>query len=175
MSFTQSTFLSENVKLESKLVPSFLGLLKHPNQEKVGYKVVGSLGTESELLKIPKKEAFAVVQVGSHQFKVTPGDAIYVEKLNFADINDKIHLEKVLLLGTKWRTVIGRPVVPGAHVVATVEEHALDEKVIVFKKKRRKNYRRTNGHRQELTRLRILDLCGLPHEETQEHNPSIEV
>ncbi|CAI5520645.1 unnamed protein product [Closterium sp. Naga37s-1] len=101
------------------------------------------------------------VTVGSHQFKVTPGDAIYVEKLNFAHVNDVIHLEKVLLIGSPSESLIGRPTLPGAFVSALVEEHALDAKVIVFKKKRRKNYRRTNGHRQELTRLRILEIAGM--------------
>ncbi|CAI5519774.1 unnamed protein product, partial [Closterium sp. Naga37s-1] len=99
--------------------------------------------------------------VGSHQFKVTPGDAIYVEKLNFAHVNDVVHLEKVLLIGSPSESLIGRPTLPGAFVSALVEEHALDAKVIVFKKKRRKNYRRTNGHRQELTRLRILEIAGM--------------
>lgn len=70
-------------------------------------------------------------------------------------------LNKVLLLGSKDQTIVGRPTVPDAAVFAVVEEHALDEKVIIFKKKRRKNYRRTTGHRQELTRLRILEVKGI--------------
>eukprot|EP00271_Cylindrocystis_brebissonii_P001571 TRINITY_DN11840_c0_g1_i1.p1 TRINITY_DN11840_c0_g1~~TRINITY_DN11840_c0_g1_i1.p1 ORF type:complete len:288 (+),score=47.80 TRINITY_DN11840_c0_g1_i1:693-1556(+) len=129
------------------------------NSEHIGYGVVGRL--EAPLAKVHPKSVFAVVQVGSHQFKVTPGDAIYVEKLLFAEVNDKLALDKVLMLGSRWQTIIGRPILPGAHVVAVVEEHALDAKVIVFKKKRRKNYRRHRGHRQELTRLRILDVVGI--------------
>ncbi|KAJ0492334.1 putative ribosomal protein L21 [Helianthus annuus] len=65
------------------------------------------------------------------------------------------------MLGSKTQTMIGRPVLPEAAVHAVVEEHALDAKVIIFKKKRRKNYRRTKGHRQELTKLRITDIRGI--------------
>ncbi|KAJ0677713.1 putative ribosomal protein L21 [Helianthus annuus] len=73
----------------------------------------------------------------------------------------QIILNKVLMLGSKTQTMIGRPVLPEAAVHAVVEEHALDAKVIIFKKKRRKNYRRTKGHRQELTKLRITDIQGI--------------
>lgn len=128
--------------------------------EVIGYKVVDRY-TEDNFGKNKKPKAFAVVQVGSHQFKVSPNDLIYTEKLKYCDINDKLMLNKVLLLGSKDQTIVGRPTVPDAAVFAVVEEHALDEKVIIFKKKRRKNYRRTTGHRQELTRLRILEVKGI--------------
>ncbi|GJX61593.1 50S ribosomal protein L21, mitochondrial-like protein [Tanacetum coccineum] len=72
-----------------------------------------------------------------------------------------IILNKVLMLGSKTQTMIGRPVLPEAAVYAIVEEHALDAKVIIFKKKRRKNYRRKKGHRQESTKLRIIDIQGI--------------
>jgi ribosomal protein L21 len=64
-----------------------------------------------------------VQQIGSHQFKVSPNDLIYTEKLKFADINDKLMLHKVLLLGSKSQTIVGRPHVPKAAVFAVVEEH----------------------------------------------------
>ncbi|KAH7281831.1 hypothetical protein KP509_36G065300 [Ceratopteris richardii] len=126
----------------------------------IGYKVVGR-AKEGDFGPYKPPNAFAVVQVGSHQFKISPGDCIYTEKLKYADVNDKLSLEKVLLLGSKSQTIIGRPFVPKAFVHAAVEEQVLDAKVIIFKKKRRKNYRRCNGHRQELTRLRILEIWGL--------------
>ncbi|KAL2621401.1 hypothetical protein R1flu_001606 [Riccia fluitans] len=129
------------------------------NAEEIGYKVLGPYVPDGA--KIKPQSLFAVIQVGSHQFKVSAGDMIYTEKLKHADINDELSLNKVLLLGSLKQTVIGRPVIPDAAVIAAVEEHALDAKVIVFKKKRRKNYRRTNGHRQELTRLRILRIEGI--------------
>ncbi|CAH8352889.1 unnamed protein product [Eruca vesicaria subsp. sativa] len=132
----------------------------------IGYKVMGSLKPNERLFK-PYEPVFAVVQIGSHQFKVSNGDSIFTEKLKFCDINDKLTLTKVLLLGSASQTIIGRPILPDATVHAVVEEHALDEKVLIFKKKRRKNYRRTTGHRQELTKLRITDIQGIEKPEPQ--------
>ncbi|CAE6167046.1 unnamed protein product [Arabidopsis arenosa] len=126
----------------------------------IGYKVMGPLKPSERLFK-PYEPVFAIVQIGSHQFKVSNGDSIFTEKLKFCDINDKLELTKVLLLGSASQTIIGRPILPDATVHAVVEEHALDEKVLIFKKKRRKNYRRTRGHRQELTKLRITDIQGI--------------
>ncbi|CAA7015188.1 unnamed protein product [Microthlaspi erraticum] len=138
----------------------------------IGYKVMGPLKPSERLFK-PYEPVFAVVQIGSHQFKVSNGDSIFTEKLKFCDINDKLILTKVLLLGSASQTVIGRPILPDATVHAVVEEHALDEKVLIFKKKRRKNYRRTRGHRQELTKLRITDIEGIEKPEpTIVHKPS---
>ncbi|KAK6917557.1 Ribosomal protein L21-like [Dillenia turbinata] len=126
----------------------------------IGYKVVGPIDRSERPFK-PYEPVFAVVQIGSHQFKVSNGDCIYTERLKFCEVNDKLILNRVLLLGTANQTIIGRPTLLGAPVYAVVEEHALDAKVIIFKKKRRKNYRRTKGHRQELTRLRIIDIQGI--------------
>ncbi|KAJ4899066.1 50S ribosomal protein L21 [Raphanus sativus] len=138
----------------------------------IGYKVMGPLKPSERLFK-PYEPVFAVVQIGSHQFKVSNGDSIFTEKLKFCDINDKLVLTKVLLLGSASQTIIGRPILPDATVHAVVEEHALDEKVLIFKKKRRKNYRRTTGHRQELTKLRITDIQGIEKPETPiVHKPS---
>ncbi|KAJ0247456.1 50S ribosomal protein L21 [Hirschfeldia incana] len=138
----------------------------------IGYKVMGPLKPSERLFK-PYEPVFAVVQIGSHQFKVSNGDSIFTEKLKFCDINDKLVLTKVLLLGSASQTIIGRPILPDATVHAVVEEHALDEKVLIFKKKRRKNYRRTTGHRQELTKLRITDIQGIEKPEPKiVHKPS---
>ncbi|KAJ0836578.1 putative ribosomal protein L21 [Helianthus annuus] len=126
----------------------------------IGYKVIGQLERSDRVFK-EYEPVFAVIQIGAHQFKVSNGDCIYAEKLKFCEVNDKIILNKVLMLGSKTQTMIGRPVLPEAAVHAVVEEHALDAKVIIFKKKRRKNYRRTKGHRQELTKLRITDIQGI--------------
>ncbi|XP_010432925.1 PREDICTED: 50S ribosomal protein L21, mitochondrial-like [Camelina sativa] len=140
----------------------------------IGYKVMGPLKPSERLFK-PYEPVFAIVQIGSHQFKVSNGDSIFTEKLKFCDINDKLELTKVLLLGSAGQTIIGRPILPDATVHAVVEEHALDEKVLIFKKKRRKNYRRTRGHRQELTKLRITDIQGIEKPEPKiVHKPSKE-
>ncbi|TKY59264.1 50S ribosomal protein L21 [Spatholobus suberectus] len=133
---------------------------KEAEAEAIGYKVVGPLRKDDSVFK-PFEPVFAVVQIGSHQFKVSNGDSIFAERLKFCEVNDKLILNKVLLLGSASQTVVGRPIVPDAAVHAVVEEHALDAKVIIFKKKRRKNYRRTKGHRQELTKLRITDIQGI--------------
>ncbi|KAL8113014.1 large ribosomal subunit protein bL21m-like [Apium graveolens] len=126
----------------------------------IGYKVVGPLERSDRVFK-DYEPVFAVIQIGSHQFKVSNGDCVYAEKLKFCEVHDKIILNKVLMLGSPTQTLIGRPILPDATVRAVVEEHALDAKVIIFKKKRRKNYRRTKGHRQELTKIRITDIQGI--------------
>lgn len=131
----------------------------------IGYKVVGPLEPGDRVFK-PYEPAYAIVQVGSHQFKVSNGDCIYVEKLKYCEVNDKLILTKALMAGSPTQTMIGRPILPDVTVHAVVEEHALDAKVIIFKKKRRKNYRRTKGHRQELTRLRITEIEGIEKPET---------
>lgn len=137
----------------------------------IGYTVLGPL-QRSERVFTPYEPVFAVVQIGSHQFKVSNGDCIFTERLKFCDINEKLILNKVLLVGSQTQTIVGRPTVPDAAVHAVVEEHALDAKVIIFKKKRRKNYRRTKGHRQELTKLRITDIQGIEKpEKTDNEKP----
>lgn len=130
----------------------------------IGYTVVGPLTSSENPFKL-YEPVFAIVQIGSHQFKVSNGDSIFTERLKYCEVNDKLILSKVLMLGSRSETIIGRPILPDAVVHAVVEEHALDAKVIIFKKKRRKNYRRTKGHRQELTKLRITDIQGIDKSE----------
>lgn len=101
------------------------------------------------------EEIFAVVMIGSRQYIVIPGRWIYAPRLKGANVNDKIVLNKVLLVGKRNSTYVGKPVVTNAKVHAVVEEQLLDDKVIVFKYKAKKNYRRNIGHRQPITRIRI--------------------
>ena len=75
-------------------------------------------------------------------------------------IQTSIILDKVLLVGSTDYTVIGQPIIPSAKVIATVEEHEKTEKVIIYKKRRRKTYARKTGHRQPYTLLRISDIMG---------------
>ncbi|KAI3432648.1 hypothetical protein D9Q98_004194 [Chlorella vulgaris] len=110
---------------------------------------------------VQPKRVFAVVEVGGTQYKVTPNDVIVVEKLADVDVQDKLQLRRVLMLGSQAETIIGRPYVPEAAVIAAVEEQFLDGKVLIFHKRRRKNSRRLRGHRQPLTTLRILDVDGI--------------
>ncbi len=98
---------------------------------------------------------FAVIETGGKQFKVAKYDVILVEKLA-VQAGDSVSLDRVLMVGDK----VGTPVVAGASVAATVIEQIRGDKIIIFKKKRRQNYRRKNGHRQYLTVLRITDIVG---------------
>ncbi|XVF63288.1 hypothetical protein PTKIN_Ptkin09bG0075900 [Pterospermum kingtungense] len=107
-----------------------------------------------------REEIFAVVMVGGRQYIVFPGRYIYTQRLKGANVNDKIVLNKVLLVGTKTTTYIGKPVVTNAAVHAVVEEQGLNPKVVVFKYKKKKNYRRNIGHRQPNTRIRITGITG---------------
>ncbi|KAF0919716.1 hypothetical protein E2562_031061 [Oryza meyeriana var. granulata] len=93
----------------------------------IGYKVVGRLGADEKPFK-PYEPVFAIVQISSHLFKVSNGDSIFTERLKFCDVNDKLILNRVLMLGSQAQTVIGRPILPDAAVHAVVEEHALDAK-----------------------------------------------
>ena len=97
---------------------------------------------------------YAVVKIGGHQYKVSENDTIYVNRINTDD--ESITLDEVLLLKDgKGNVKIGKPTVEGAKVEAKIVDQLKADKVIVFKKKRRKGYRVKNGHRQPITRLQI--------------------
>ena len=97
---------------------------------------------------------FAVIKTGGKQFRVKEGDILDVEKLDFEE-GKKVTFDSVLLIEDDKNTLIGTPVVEKAQVVGEVVENFKDKKVLVFKKKRRKQYRKTAGHRQILTRVKI--------------------
>jgi large subunit ribosomal protein L21 len=97
---------------------------------------------------------FAVIKTGGKQFRVQEGDILAVEKLDLEE-GKKVTFDNVLLIEDDKNTLIGTPVVENAQVVAEVVENFKDKKVLVFKKKRRKQYRKTAGHRQILTRVKI--------------------
>lgn len=89
---------------------------------------------------------------------MTEDDIVIAERLAGAEVGSTFVLDEVLLVGTIEQTVIGRPTIAGASVLATVEEQSRDAKVTIFKKKQRSTYRRTKGHRQYHTILRISSL-----------------
>ena len=97
---------------------------------------------------------YAVIQTGGKQYRVSEGDTIEVEKLP-AEVGAEVLFDQVLLIGTEQDTRLGTPLVTGATVSAKVVLNGRSPKIIVFKIKRRKNYRRKNGHRQAFTRLMI--------------------
>lgn len=111
---------------------------------------------------VDANRSFAVIGLGGTQYKVTPGDVINAERIKGVEVGQTLTLTDVRVVGTAARTVLGRPTVPGAAVRCVVEEHALDRKVVVYKKRRRKRYQRTAGHRRMVTRLRVQEVaCDL--------------
>jgi large subunit ribosomal protein L21 len=100
---------------------------------------------------------FAVIRTGGKQYKVAKDDTIAVEKLD-GEPGASIELGEVLMVGEGAEIATGTPLVAGASVTAELVEHRRAEKIIVFKKKRRQNYRRKNGHRQHQTVLRITEI-----------------
>ena len=97
---------------------------------------------------------YAVLKTGGKQYRVQEGDVIYVEKLD-AEVDSTVELEEVLAVGTDAGIKVGAPVVAGAKVVAKVAAQGKAKKVTVFKYKRKKDYRRKNGHRQPYPKLVI--------------------
>ena len=102
---------------------------------------------------------FAVIRTGGKQYKVAKDDVISVEKLT-GEPGAVIELSEVLMIGEGAEVTTGTPLLAGASVSATVVEQTRGPKIIVFKKKRRHNYRRKNGHRQLQTVLRIAEING---------------
>ncbi|MCB1444150.1 MAG: 50S ribosomal protein L21 [Methyloceanibacter sp.] len=100
---------------------------------------------------------FAVIRTGGKQYRVAPNDIIEIEKIA-GNPGDVVELSEVLLLGGEGAATTGTPTVSGAMVAAEVLEQKRGDKIIVFKKKRRQGYRRTRGHRQDLTALRITEI-----------------
>ncbi|MFO7476739.1 MAG: 50S ribosomal protein L21 [Methyloceanibacter sp.] len=100
---------------------------------------------------------FAVIRTGGKQYRVAPNDIIEVEKIA-GKPGEIVELAEVILLGGEGSPKTGSPTIAGAIVAAEVLEQTRGAKIIVFKKKRRSNYRRTRGHRQELTALRITEI-----------------
>ncbi len=113
---------------------------------------------------------FAVIKTGGKQYKVAENDVIKVEKLAGAS-NDTIEFEEILMVGNGGTIQIGTPCVAKAKVCGTILEQTKGDKIIVFKKKRRHNYRRKNGHRQLLTVIRITDI--LPEGGTAKARPAV--
>jgi large subunit ribosomal protein L21 len=97
---------------------------------------------------------FAIIETGGKQYKVQEGDVLYIEKLS-ANEGDTVSFDRVLLVSGDNGLTIGSPLVSGAAVSAKVEKHGKGAKVIVYKYKAKKNYRRKQGHRQPFTKVVI--------------------
>jgi len=101
--------------------------------------------------------SYAVISAGGKQHKVAVGDRIRVEKIK-AGVGDTVTFDEVLALQTEAGLQVGRPVVKGARVVGRVVEQDKAKKILVFKKKKRKQYRRTRGHRQPFTAVVVEEI-----------------
>ena len=101
--------------------------------------------------------SYAVISAGGKQHKVAVGDRIRVEKIK-GGVGDKVTFDQVLALQTDGGLQVGRPVLKGARVVGRVLEQDKAKKVLIFKKKRRKQYRRTRGHRQPYTAVIVEEI-----------------
>ncbi len=97
---------------------------------------------------------YAIVDIAGQQFKVEKGQEVFVHRLE-GEIGTGIEFDKVLLLDNKGKVNIGTPVVEGAKVNAKIVSHLKADKILVFKKKRRKGYQKSNGHRQYLSKIKI--------------------
>ena len=102
---------------------------------------------------------YAVVRSGGKQVRVTPGTPVRVEKLP-GEVGDAIEFDQVLLIGGEGETRIGTPLVDGARVRGTIRAQARGPKIVVWKQKRRKNYRRKQGHRQDFTEVHVDSIEG---------------
>lgn len=103
---------------------------------------------------------YSIIEQGGMQFKVTPGETIKVPLIDATE-GAEVKIERVLLTSNDGGALkVGCPLVEGASVTAKVVNHIKDEKVLIVKRKRRKDYRRKNGHRQPYTRLQIVSING---------------
>ena len=102
---------------------------------------------------------YAIVDIAGKQFKVAENQYVYAPRLE-SEVGSAVNLDKVLLIDREGKVAVGNPLVGGAKVTGKVLEHVKGDKVIVFKKKRRKGYAVKNGHRQQYTKLLIESISG---------------
>lgn len=101
---------------------------------------------------------YAIVEILGQQFKVEQGKKLYVHRMNESETGSTVEFDKVLLVDNNGVVSVGAPIVEGAKVVCEVVSHVRGDKVIVFHKKRRKGYRKRNGHRQDFTELTVKEI-----------------
>lgn len=102
---------------------------------------------------------YAIIETGGKQYRVQEGDTLFVEKLEVAQ-GDSVEFDKVLALSKDGELSLGAPVVNGAKVTATIVENGKQKKIIVFKYKAKKDYRKKQGHRQPYTKVKIEKILG---------------
>ena len=116
---------------------------------------------------------YAVVEIAGQQFKVEKDQKVYVNRLEGKE-GSKVSFDNILMLDNSGKTTIGTPIVQGASVEAKIVKHLKDDKVIVFKKKRRKGYKVKNGHRQSLTQIVVENILEKAKKAKVESKPKKE-
>ena len=102
---------------------------------------------------------YAIIETGGKQYRAEPGSILQVETLH-AEVGESVELKPVRFIAGDAGATVGQPVVENAHVKGTVVRNGRTRSIVVFKKKRRKNYRKTRGHRQTFTQVRIDEIVG---------------
>jgi large subunit ribosomal protein L21 len=100
---------------------------------------------------------YAIVEIAGQQFKVQKDQKVFVHRLN-AEAGQTLTFDRVLLVDNDGKITLGAPAIEGASITAEVLQHVKGDKVIIFKKKRRKGYRKKNGHRQSFTAIKVADI-----------------
>ena len=100
---------------------------------------------------------YAVIKTGGKQYRVSEGDLVRIEKVS-GEIGELIEFEEVLLIAQDYQLDIGRPHLKDSKVIGEIVEHGKDKKIVIFKSKRRKGYRKKQGHRQQHTVLKIKEI-----------------
>ncbi len=111
------------------------------------------------IINLKQKKMYAIVEIAGQQFKVVKDQHLFVHRLQ-SEEGVSVEFDKVLLIENEGKVNIGTPNVQGAKVSATVLNHLKGDKVLIFKKKRRKGYQKMNGHRQFLTKIQINDIVA---------------
>lgn len=102
---------------------------------------------------------YVIVDIQGQQFKVEQDQKLFVHRLN-ADQGSEVEFEKVMLVDKEGAVTVGAPVIEGAKVVVEVLSHVKGDKVLVFKKKKRKGYRKLNGHRQQFSEVKVKEIIA---------------
>ena len=102
---------------------------------------------------------YVIVDIQGQQFKVQQDQKLFVHRIN-ADQGSEVEFEKVMLIDNNGDVQVGAPVIEGAKVIVEVLSHVKGDKVLVFKKKRRKGYRKLNGHRQQFSEVRVKEIIA---------------
>jgi len=109
---------------------------------------------------------YAVVEIGGHQYRVSEGDVLFVDKQN-GDLDQALTFNRVMLINNDGNVTVGQPAIEGATVEATLLENVKSDKVIIFKKKRRKGYQVKRGHRQPMSQIEINTISVASDSEEQ--------